>query len=67
MPEQVGASPTRPFWTCRVTVVVSPAVAVPVMAKIPSFARAGARRLAAVRRRVENKEGVQFFISLPLC
>jgi hypothetical protein len=55
-PEQVGASPTLPFWTSRKTVVGEPMVPVPVMAKMPSAeAREDRRRVEAARRVVVVK------------
>ena len=55
-PEQVGASPTLPFWTSRKTVVGEPMVPVPVMAKIPSAeTREERRRVEAAKKVVVVK------------
>jgi hypothetical protein len=54
-PEQVGASPTFPFWTWSITSVeVEERVPVPVMAKMPSATAVESRVIVAMRSDLEN-------------
>lgn len=54
LPWQVGASPTRPLRTVRLTIVGEETIAVPEMPKTPSAVTVVRSAAVAARRVVEN-------------